>query len=114
MTMSMTNGSATANYQYDGKKERVSKTVNGTSTLYLRGTNDYPLVQKTGSASGSTTRFYVYGPTGLVAVMDGGTPYFIVSEWIPSGKDHLGSVRAVLNSGNTAISWYSGTPTSSM
>ena len=99
MTTSMTESGTTVNYQYDGRKERLLKTVSGTSTLYLRGTSDYPLTQKTGSATSSTTRFYVYGPTGIIAVVDGGSNYFVV-------KDHLGSTRVVLNSGSAPISWY--------
>jgi len=81
MTMSMgMSGSTQVNYQYDGRKERILKTVNNSgnqsSTLYLRGTNDYPLTQKTGSSTSSVTRFpvplgYIYGSIGLVAVNDG-------------------------------------------
>jgi RHS repeat-associated protein len=108
LTKSMTQGSATqVTYQYDGKKERILKTVvqNGsqTSTLYLHGTNDYPLTEKIGSSTSEIDRFYIYGPTGLIALKDNGTMYYVL-------KDHLGSVHTVLNSSNTAISWYDYTP----
>jgi RHS repeat-associated protein len=106
MTMSMSpsgGGSVPVSYQYDGRKERIIKTVNGTQTLYLRGTSDYPIEQQAGSA----TRFYVYGPTGLLAVIDNGVSYFVV-------KDHLGSVRSVLNQYNNPITWYDYTPYGNM
>jgi RHS repeat-associated protein len=93
-----------AEYEYIGNKERVLKStltsgvVTG-MTLYLRGTSNYPLEQQSGSA----TRYYIYGPTGLVAVIDGGAMYFML-------KDHLGSTQAVLNNSNNPVSWYSYTP----
>jgi RHS repeat-associated protein len=99
MTQTMTEGSTQLDFEYDGRKERLLKTANGTMTLYLPGTNDYPLEQESGSA----TRFYVYGPTGLIAEVDGGVPYFVL-------KDHLGSTQVVLNNSNTPVSWYSYTP----
>ena len=92
-------GEITVNYQYDGRKERILKTVNGGKTLYLRGMNDYPLTEKTTSLN----RFYVYGPTGLIAVIDNGTNYFIL-------KDHPGSTHVVLDEDNAINSWYDYTP----
>jgi RHS repeat-associated protein len=103
MTQSIDYQGSSVNYQYDGRKERILKTVGSTVTPYLRGTYYYPLTTKTGSAQSSVTRFNVYGPTGLVAVVDNGTTYFVV-------KDHLGSTRVVLNISSTAISWYDYTP----
>ena len=73
--------------------------MNGAKTLYLRGMNDYPLTEKTTSLN----RFYVYGPTGLITVIDNGTNYFIL-------KDHLGSTHVVLDEDDSLISWYDYTP----
>ena len=69
----------------------------------MGGASEYPITEKISSTNSISDRFYVYGPTGLVAVVDDGTTYFMV-------KDHLGSTRVVLNSGSQAISWYSYTP----
>ncbi len=85
---STTNGAIS--FEYDGKKERVLKNVTygtTTSTLYLRGMNDYPLVEKTSSG---IEKKYIYGPTGLIATLENNKTYYIV-------KDHLGSTRAVMN-----------------
>ena len=47
MTNSMFHGIDVVSYQYNGRKERILKTVNGTEkTLYLRGTNDFILLQR--------------------------------------------------------------------
>lgn len=106
-TQSITEGSTQIRYQYDGRKERILKTVsqngNNTSTLYLRGRNEYPLTEKIGSSQNAIDRFYVYGLKGLVAVVDNGATYFVL-------KDHLGSTRAVLDNNNVAVSWYDYTP----
>ena len=72
--------------------------------MYLRGTNDYPLTEKT---SGNVNRFYVYGPTGLISLIDNGSTYFVL-------KDHLGSTRVVLNSSSTPVTWYDYTPYGNM
>lgn len=93
----------TDNFEYDGNKQRVLNTYdnggNQTTILYLHGTNPYPLEERTSSS----TDYYVYGPTGLIAFINGGATYFVL-------KDHLGSTQVVLNSGNSPQSWYSYTP----
>ena len=93
----------TDNFEYDGSKERVLNTYNNggtqTTTLYLHGTNSYPLEEMTSSS----TDYYVYGPAGLIAFINGGATYFVL-------KDHLGSTQVVLNSSNSPQSWYSYTP----
>ena len=104
MTNSMFHGIDVVSYQYNGRKERILKTVNGTEkTLYLRGTNDYPLTEKTSSAN----RFYIYGPTGLIAMVDNGNTYFML-------KDHLGSVRVVLDEDNSVSTRYDYSPYGSL
>jgi RHS repeat-associated protein len=79
---------ASTGFQYDGAKERVLKVVDDgdiTKTAYLRGIEDYPLMQK---EDNGTERTFVYGPTGLIAVRVNSTWYYVL-------KDHLGSTRAV-------------------
>ncbi|MBI3364275.1 MAG: RHS repeat-associated core domain-containing protein [Ignavibacteriae bacterium] len=92
LTMGAATATTTTSFEYDGRKERVlKKVVQGsttTSTLYLRGLSEYPLTEK---ASTGGSRQYVYGPTGLLCAIDsGGATYYTF-------KDHLGSVRAVMN-----------------
>lgn len=88
------------NFEYGGAKQRVYKKnttgATSTSTLYIHGGNDYPLVEKT---SGGVERTYVYGPTGLIAMRVGTTWYYIL-------KDHLNSTRVVFNTSGTVQSTY--------
>ena len=84
----------TCNFEYDGSKQRVLNTYNNggnqTTILYLHGTNSYLLEEMTSSS----TEYYVYGPAGLIAFINGGATYFVL-------KDHLGSTQVVLNSSNS-------------
>ncbi len=87
-------------FEYGGAKQRVLKSTttetSSTSTLYLHGGSDYPLMEK---VSDGTERTYVYGPTGLIAMRVNSTWYYI-------HKDHLGSVRVASSSGTTANAAY--------
>ena len=85
---------ATLSFHYGGQNQRVLKEVQqgGESPerkLYVRGISAYPLVELT-TGGATTPVLYVYGPGGLVAMRRNGTTYGLV-------KDHLGSVRAVLD-----------------
>ena len=68
-------------------------------TLYLHGTNAYPLCEesraisitaRTTESDTRSTADYVYGVGGLIAMREGEHTYFFC-------KDHLGSVRVVLD-----------------
>lgn len=100
----------TVSFLYDGKKERLVKaeTIHGntTQTLYLRGMSANVLTEITTGLS--TSRYYVYGPTGLLSIVEDTTKYFVL-------KDHLGSTRVVLRGvDNTPISWYDYDPFGTM
>ncbi|AIM37594.1 hypothetical protein KO02_13555 [Sphingobacterium sp. ML3W] len=92
---------ANLNLLYGCRNERLVKTVTGGATtagskLYIRGTNAMPL-QETFIADDGKTRTsvnYVYGPGGLIAMrkFDG-----VAVESYHILKDHLGSVRAVID-----------------
>jgi RHS repeat-associated protein len=86
-------------FSYNVNKERVLKAqTNGPIKLYVRGTSALPLLELTRSGDNPETAvFYVYGPTGLIALIDQGQCYFVV-------QDHLLSNRAVFrDAGNGAI-----------
>ncbi len=97
-------GGSTVNLTYGCRNDRVMKQVfdgtRQTSTkLYLRGTNSMPLVERFSDGSSQTDACYIYGPGGLIAMHKGVDLYHIV-------KDHLGSVRAVLDrQGNVKASY---------
>lgn len=102
MTTSMTLGGTTTAFQYDWRNQRVLKSVTSpgsvtTNRMYVRGMNDYPLMELFRDSAGTkTATFYVYGPTGLIAIQQGGEALFVL-------KDHLGSVRAVMDDENSVM-----------
>lgn len=87
----------TVAFKYDGANQRVLKTVldsggNQTATkLYVRGLNDYPLLEV-----GSQTVQYIFGVGGLIAFVIDSKVYTIL-------KDHLGSTRVVVDEGGTVV-----------
>ncbi|MES2689757.1 MAG: phosphodiester glycosidase family protein [Bacteroidota bacterium] len=99
----------TAGFQYNGQDQRVLKTAVTTSgavtkRLYVHGVNDYPLMEIGQDAAGNrTTTFYVYGPTGLIAIQQGARRLFTL-------KDHLGSIRAVIDTNNQLRASFTYTP----
>ena len=77
-------------YAYDGEGKRVRKYV-GENTRFVYGIGGELLAEYNGS-TGSITKEYLYGASGLTAVVDptNGTEYLT--------PDHLGSPRVVTNS----------------
>ena len=77
------------------------------STYYVHGLGSYPLVEKEKDQTGNEVfRYHIYGPTGLVATQSDGVWYYML-------KDHLGSVRVVINNTSTTttpISYYNYQP----
>lgn len=96
-------------FEYGSNSERVFKNTqwgggNYHNTFYVRGLNDYPLMEKNYfDSQGSTTCLYVYGPTGLIAIND-------YDEWNFLIKDHLGSTRIVFKGNNEVVSKYHYSP----
>jgi YD repeat-containing protein len=82
LTQVKKNGSVVATFVYDGNGNRVKATVNGTTTIYVG--NYY---EKTGSA----IRKYYYFAGQRVAMRDGSTVYYLVT-------DHLSSTSKTLTS----------------
>lgn len=106
MTTTMTNRTQTVSFQYGGGNQRVLKSIStqGRSSgqiLYVHGTNDYPVMEVTKDSLGrQSTVYYVYGPTGLIAMQQGNNRYFVL-------KDHLKSVRAILDTNNAVKASFS-------
>ena len=77
-------------YAYDGEGRRVRKYV-GENTRFVYGIGGELLAEYNGS-SGAITKEYIYGASGLTAVVDAsnGTEYLT--------PDHLGSPRVTTNS----------------
>ena len=98
MTSSITSAQGgKTSFQYQNGTQRVLKTSGG-STLYLHGNMRQPLLEL-----GHEPMLYIYGPTGLLAMNDGTTDYFV-------SKDHLGSTRAVRDKDNRVQAYFSYLP----
>jgi RHS repeat-associated protein len=80
-------------FSYDQNGQRVLKTLrdNGevAAKLYVRGTSLMPLAESSRGTNQGHSQ-YVYGPGGLQGLLTGGRRYTVV-------RDHLGSVRAVVD-----------------
>jgi len=89
----------------DGINRRVLKSFKNAAniwyTLYLHGSSDNIMEERyrTGAAGTETIRQYIYGPTGLIAIRDNTTDYFVL-------KDHLGSTRVAFNGTTGAVVAY--------
>ena len=59
---------------------------------YFHGTNSYPLEEMTSSS----TDYYVYGPTGLIAFVNGGATYFVLKDHLPSKIFYMSGWRKAL------------------
>jgi RHS repeat-associated protein len=79
-------GAASATFVYDGDGNRVKATFGSATTVYVG--NYY-------EKEGSTVRKYYYAGGARVAMREGSTLYYILT-------DHLGSTAITVNSGGTA------------
>ena len=72
LTTKMTRSDGYTTFQYGAGGERVlKKEYTGSSltrsTYYIRGANDYPVVEKIKEGAQEIVKAYVYGPTGMIA-----------------------------------------------
>lgn len=105
MTKSITvSGSPThtVNFQNTADNERILKNEKQGTTnnnyVYIRGNNNYPIIEKANLNNNLSDRIYIYGPTGLVAIKDGSTINYIF-------KDHLCSIRVVVDTVGEIVSY---------
>ena len=93
-------GEKSVAFKYDGGNQRVLKTSQDHSRnqtaakLYVHGLNDYPLLE----VSDESVQ-YIYGLGGLVALIKDGKVYTVL-------KDHLGSIRVVIDKAGTVIATF--------
>lgn len=102
MTMHLQKTHDLSIFTYGASNQRVLKNSEegfNSSTAYIHGLNDFPLMEKTDDGLSEITKLYVYGPTGLIAVNDDDGWFFLL-------KDHLGSTRVVLNESNAWVENY--------
>jgi RHS repeat-associated protein len=103
--MSMTASGTSATIVYDGDGNRVAKTVNGVTTLYLvddLNPTGYPQVMEELNGAGAVTRTYTYG---LQRISE---DQIVNSTWTPSfyGYDGGGNVRQLTNAAGAVTDSY--------
>jgi RHS repeat-associated protein len=109
MTRRISDGAAdgaTLAFTYGGNNQRVLKQVERSGgapskTLYVRGINPYPLCELTiaDRAEAAVPVIYLYGPSGLMAMRKRDALFRVL-------KDHLGSVRAVVDAQAQIVASY--------
>jgi RHS repeat-associated protein len=92
-------------FAYGDKGTRVLKTDSAgpASLLYVHGTAPSPLLEIRRGSAGDERRQLVYGATGLIAMRSGDTVWYI-------SKDHLGSVRVVVDRAGSVVAAYDYSP----
>lgn len=90
----------TLRFAYSSSQQRVLKTDGINAKLYLRGNNAYPLAELTKAGGGQQSEvFYIYGPSGMLAMLKNSAPYYIL-------KDQQNSVRVVLDQAGAVVAGY--------
>jgi RHS repeat-associated protein len=97
-------GDSTVSLTYGCRNDRVMKQVSGgthpdSKKLYIRGTSAMPLMERSTDGSTQAEVCYIFGPGGLIAMRKGSDLYLIL-------KDHLGSVRGVLDRQGNVVASY--------
>jgi RHS repeat-associated protein len=99
LPQTLTGGTTTVTLGYNARQQRVFREVAGARRLYVRGPNAQPLAELT-SASAS---YQVYGPDGLIALVQSGATISVL-------RDHEGSTRALVGSTGTVLERFSYEP----
>lgn len=96
-------GNSILSLQYGGRMQRVLKTFEDTSTLYVHGINPLPVEELVKTSTDEILTTYIYGSDGLIAFIHNNSTYFVL-------KDHIGSVRVVLDENNNVLASLNYTP----
>ncbi len=108
LTTAVYKDSDTSIYAYNYLNLRSFTKSGDTRKINLYGNNNSPLVQLNDSGNGSVSEIqYVYGPFGLIAIKYQGAHYYVL-------KDHLGSIRVVVNENGNVEGWYNYSPFGSL
>lgn len=104
LTTSLEVGGDTISFAYGSRNRRVLKTSSSGESRTVYGLSNQPLARTITPSSGTPVEFsYVYGPQGLLAVIQDGETYFVL-------KDHLGSSRVVIDSNNAVQAYFNYLP----
>ena len=96
-------------FNYDASDARTVKKHLDTSgqelsaKIYLRGENNESLFEQERTSGSTTDAQYLYGPDGLTGMIKGDKRYAVV-------KDHLGSVRQVIDGSGAIVASFDYTP----
>lgn len=99
--VSASGGGNTASYTYDGRGRRKTKTVNGTTTVFVTDADNREVLEYN-EANGAILRWFVHGlgPNDVLAQIEaGGTRYTPV-------PDLLGSIIEVMNASTGVMTKY--------
>ena len=92
----------TAIYDYDGLNNRLKRSGNGETKLYIYDASGNLIAEA--DSEERITRYYIYGPNGLLAMM---TP---TGEVYSYSYDHRGNTIGITNSAGKLINRYAYTP----
>jgi RHS repeat-associated protein len=93
--VSVTNGSASATYSYDGNGLRVKKALSSTSTVYIFLGGTLISEYDNGATASSPSREYLYAGGALISKVSGGTIAYY-------HRDHLSNRLVTDSSGNVS------------
>jgi RHS repeat-associated protein len=104
LTRQITAPTGTVSFTYNAQGQRVLKTAPQQTLQYHYGLGSAPLQETLVPASGTPTwTGYVYGPLGLLAILQDGEPYYVL-------KDNLGSTRVVVDQQQEVQAYFSYLP----
>jgi RHS repeat-associated core domain len=86
--------------RYDAAARRILRTADRLSTVYIRSLTGDPLLEL---RSNGTRCWYIQGPSGPAVLGNG-------QEWAYLSRDHLGSIRAIVDAQSNIVAGYDYTP----
>lgn len=99
LTSNIDKNGNTIDFTYNGRRSLIAKTTDTQHIDYVRGLNLDPYIEEITEGATTTTLNYIYGPTGLIVINNSADlheNYVVI-------KDHLRSVRLVVNSSQEVV-----------